>query len=349
MPATRSDRQSLVTTLGECDPVAGRQGVCIWFTASIGPDTTAVAGLLAQRLLEYGRATTTLDGEVIRTHLSQGLDFTREDRDTSVRRIGFVAAEIVRHGGTVICSAISPDRSIREDIRTRVGTDRFVEVRFDARRDISDIGVRGDRSESPSSLILADVCRSPATNASAVVEHLARAGFIHQASLPRWDTRLDAPVPGKAASDPIVAHSLCRWADTVVKSVTSPSDLRTLNEWGRFVGVSVGGLRNWCRSANLPARRSLLFARLLRAVIRQRGTEMTPDVLLNVVDRRTLAKLLALAGGPAGQLPHTLEDYLTRQQLIRKPGALATIRLALGHGAPERIPDAMTFELHSTM
>ena len=120
MPATRSDRQSLVTTLGECDPAGGRQGVCIWFTASIGPDTTAVAGLLAQRLLEYGRATTTLDGEVIRTHLSQGLDFTREDRDTSVRRIGFVAAEITKCGGVAICAPIAPYDEVRKEVRAAI-------------------------------------------------------------------------------------------------------------------------------------------------------------------------------------------------------------------------------------
>jgi hypothetical protein len=134
----------------------------------------------------------------------------------------------------------------------------------------------------------------------------------------------DAP-----AEESVVAHSLQRWVHVVVSSIGSPADLRTLHEWGRFVGVSVGGLRNWCRAANLPARRSLLFARVLRAVVRQRGTDLTPDCLLNVVDRRSLGKLMILGGGTGQRLPPSVEDFLQRQQLIGEPKALARLRGAL--------------------
>jgi ActR/RegA family two-component response regulator len=129
--------------------------------------------------------------------------------------------------------------------------------------------------------------------------------------------------------DSVVAHSLKRWADVLVSSIESPTDLRTLEEWGRFVGVSVGGLRNWCRTASLPARRSLLLARVLRAVIMQQRTTLPPDGLLNIVDRRTLGKLLAQSGGTDGQLPTSLEEFLERQRLIEQPKAIAVLRATL--------------------
>ena len=84
--------------------------------------------MLTELLLEHGRQVTLLDGDVIRTHLSKGLGFSKEDRDTNVRRIGFVAAQIVRHSGTVICAAISPYRSTRNEVRGMVGPGHFVEV-----------------------------------------------------------------------------------------------------------------------------------------------------------------------------------------------------------------------------
>jgi sulfate adenylyltransferase len=68
---------------------------------------------------------------VVRTHLSKGLGFSREDRDTNIRRIGFVAAEIVRHGGIAVCAAVSPYRVTRSQARAMVGEDRFVEVFVD--------------------------------------------------------------------------------------------------------------------------------------------------------------------------------------------------------------------------
>ena len=74
----------------------------------LGKSTTAA--VLSVLLLEAGRQVTELDGDVVRTHLSKGLGFTREDRDTNILRIGFVASEIVRHGGTVMCAAVSPYR-----------------------------------------------------------------------------------------------------------------------------------------------------------------------------------------------------------------------------------------------
>ena len=82
-------------------------------------------------LMEYGRQVTILDGDVVRTHLSKGLTFSKEDRDMNIRRIGFVAAEIVRHHGVVICAAVSPYRSTRNEVRSMIGEGRFLEVYVD--------------------------------------------------------------------------------------------------------------------------------------------------------------------------------------------------------------------------
>jgi sulfate adenylyltransferase len=124
-------RPEVARILGESYPPRHQQGVCIWFTGFSGAGKTATAELLAQLLLEHGRQATMLDGDVVRTHLSKGLGFSKEDRDTNIRRIGFVAAEIVRHGGIAICAAVSPYRATREETRRMVGGDRFLEVFVD--------------------------------------------------------------------------------------------------------------------------------------------------------------------------------------------------------------------------
>ena len=108
-------------------PALHLRGLCIWFTGLSGSGKSTTADVLTTLLLEHGRQVTVLDGDVVRTHLSKGLGFSKEDRDINIRRIGFVAAELVRHGGTVICAAVSPYRSTRNDVRSMVGKG-FVEV-----------------------------------------------------------------------------------------------------------------------------------------------------------------------------------------------------------------------------
>jgi hypothetical protein len=138
----------------------------------------------------------------------------------------------------------------------------------------------------------------------------------------------DARKSGPARSEPEL-HSVTRWADVVVRAVCAPRDLRTLREWGREVGVSVGGLRNWCGTARLPARRSLNFVRLLRAVVQRKTTIASPEDLLNVVDRRTLAKLLMMAGGTARELPADVHEFLRRQTFISDVSAVRAVQAAL--------------------
>jgi sulfate adenylyltransferase len=103
-------------------------GACVWFTGLCGSGKSTTAEALAALLASRGRYVTLLDGDAVRAHLSKGLGFSREDRDTNVRRIGFVAAEIVRHGGIAVCAAVSPYRATRDEVRQMVGHGHFVEV-----------------------------------------------------------------------------------------------------------------------------------------------------------------------------------------------------------------------------
>src|SRR5688500_7294982 len=124
-------RPEVAEILAQAYPPRFRQGACLWFTGLSGAGKSTTADVLAVRLLEHGRRVTVLDGDVVRTHLSKGLGFSKEDRDTNVRRIGFVAAEIARHGGAAICAAVSPYRSSRNECRAMVGAERFFEVFVD--------------------------------------------------------------------------------------------------------------------------------------------------------------------------------------------------------------------------
>lgn len=121
-------RPEIAAILAEAHPPRHRQGFCLWFTGLSGAGKSTTADILSSMLLEHGRQVTVLDGDVVRTHLSKGLGFSAEDRDTNIRRIGFVAAEIVRHGGGVICAAVSPYRATRNECRAMVGGERFIEV-----------------------------------------------------------------------------------------------------------------------------------------------------------------------------------------------------------------------------
>lgn len=121
-------RKETADILRETYPPRHKQGLCIWFTGLSGSGKSTIANALSPMLLGRGRQATTLDGDVVRTHLSKGLGFSKEDRDTNILRIGFVAGEIARHNGTVICAAISPYRKTRNEARKMVGDDKFVEV-----------------------------------------------------------------------------------------------------------------------------------------------------------------------------------------------------------------------------
>lgn len=129
-------RPEIAAILAESYPPPEKQGVCLWFTGLSGAGKSATAEVLTILLNERGRRVTVLDGDVVRTHLSKGLGFSKEDRDLNILRIGFVASEIVRHGGVVICAAVSPYRSTRSEVRQMMGGDNFVEIFVDTPLDV---------------------------------------------------------------------------------------------------------------------------------------------------------------------------------------------------------------------
>jgi sulfate adenylyltransferase len=191
-------RPEVATILAETYPPRHRQGFCLWFTGLSGAGKSTTGEIVVSRLLEHGRQVTMLDGDVVRTHLSKGLGFSKEDRDANILRIGFVAAEIVRHGGAVVCAAVSPYRATRDAVRALVGADNFLEIFVDtplsvceardekgmyaqARRGIIKhfTGI-DDPYEEPLTpeLTLDTVTASAESNAEMIVETLMLRGFV---------------------------------------------------------------------------------------------------------------------------------------------------------------------------
>jgi sulfate adenylyltransferase len=191
-------RPETAKILRQMYPPRHNMGFCIWFTGLSGAGKTATAEVLTTLLLEHGKQITQLDGDVIRTHLSKGLGFSKEDRDTNILRIGYVASEITRHNGVVICAAISPYRSTRDACRELVGKDQFVEVYMDTpievceSRDIKGLYAKARRGELKGftgvddpyeapinpEISLKTVGVTPEENAHIIIKFLQDRGFL---------------------------------------------------------------------------------------------------------------------------------------------------------------------------
>ena len=191
-------RPEVAAILGESHPPRHRQGVCVWFTGLSGAGKSTTAEMLVALLLEHGRQSTLLDGDVVRTNLSKGLGFSKEDRDANILRIGFVAAEVVRHGGVAVCAAVSPYRAARDGVRALVGGDRFIEVFVDTPLEVCESrdakgmyaqarsgAIKGftgidDPYEAPLApeLVLDTTQTDAESNARRIIELLRERGFI---------------------------------------------------------------------------------------------------------------------------------------------------------------------------
>lgn len=127
------------------------RGFTLWLTGLSGAGKTTLADALAPVIRARTGRVEVLDGDVIRTHLSKGLGFSKEDRDTNIRRIGFVAQLLTRNEVPVIVAAISPYREVRDEVRREIG--RFIEVHVDCsldelvRRDVKGLYARALRGE----------------------------------------------------------------------------------------------------------------------------------------------------------------------------------------------------------
>jgi len=209
-------RPEVAKILMDAYPPRYLQGVCVWFTGLSGSGKSITGEILRLKLLEIGRKVTLLDGDVVRTHLSKGLTFSKVDRDSNVRRLGYVAGEVVKHGGIVICCAISPYRSTRNEVQNMVGQDNFVEVFVDTPIDVCEqrdpkgvyakarrgelTGLTGidDPYEAPlnPSITLDTISRSAEANAIEVLDHLQLMGFLRNEEIIRKTTREDVETNG---------------------------------------------------------------------------------------------------------------------------------------------------------
>jgi sulfate adenylyltransferase len=191
-------RPEVANILAETYLPRHRQGICIWLTGLSGAGKTTTAEILTVMLMEYGRQVTVLDGDEVRTHLSKGLGFSREDRDANVLRIGFVAGEVVRHGGIVIAALLSPYRTIRNEVKDRIGPERFIEVFVDTpleiceRRDVKGLYAKARRGELKGftgiddpyeppldpDITIDTISHTPQENALLIFNHLLTRGIV---------------------------------------------------------------------------------------------------------------------------------------------------------------------------
>jgi adenylylsulfate kinase len=177
-------------------------GFTLWFTGLSGSGKSTIAGLVGPELEERGRKVEYLDGDVVRTHLSKGLGFSKEDRDTNIERIGWVASRLTRHGAAVIASAISPYEETRRSARAMVEEfGPFVEVYVEAsvetcaERDVKGLYEKAfsgeikeftgvsDPYEPPfdAEITVETEGRTPEDSAAFVIAELERLGFLERA------------------------------------------------------------------------------------------------------------------------------------------------------------------------
>lgn len=173
------------------------RGFTLWFTGLSGAGKTTIAEIVEKELRDRMGKVEVLDGDIVRTNLSKGLGFSREDRDTNILRIGFVANLLTRNGVGVLVSAISPYKEVRDQVRRDIGDD-FVEVFVDAPVEVcADRDVKGlykkafageikqftgvsDPYEPPAApeLHIKTDEEEPSDSAARVVSHLEKLGYL---------------------------------------------------------------------------------------------------------------------------------------------------------------------------
>ena len=171
------------------------KGFTLWFTGMSGAGKSTVSERVYARLRESGARVEILDGDVVRTHLSKGLGFSKEDRDTNIRRIGFVCELLTRNGVIAVVAAISPYRAVREEVRQTIGA--FVEVYVHcpidvlAERDVKGLYKKALAGEIPSFTGVSDPYEPPAnpeitidSSRESVEESVEKVwSYLHQAGL----------------------------------------------------------------------------------------------------------------------------------------------------------------------
>jgi hypothetical protein len=145
----------------------------------------------------------------------------------------------------------------------------------------------------------------------------------------------EPPIARPARDIGVVSHAAARLASAIVVATASPTDPRTLTRWGQAVGVSRGALRVWCKAAGVQARQCLDFLRVLRAIVQSTDRDWDPFNLLDVVDQRSLVRLLNRGGVEqlwrSERLP-TIDEFLQRQRFLENADIVEAVsrRLAVG-------------------
>ena len=187
-------------TLATKGRITQARGFTLWLTGLSGAGKSTLASAVADKLRRAGVRVETLDGDEVRQNLSKGLGFSREDRDTNIRRIGYVANLLTRNGVVVISAAISPYRAVRDEVRREIGA--FVEVHVKAsleecvRRDTKGLYARAlvgeiaqftgvsDPYEEPLApeLVIDTEREDVATSAARVIDRLVELGYLASGS-----------------------------------------------------------------------------------------------------------------------------------------------------------------------
>ncbi len=180
--------------------VTQARGFTLWLTGLSGAGKSTLATAVGHELRRRGVRVEVLDGDEVRQNLSKGLGFTREDRDTNIRRIGYVAKLLARNGVVVITAAISPYRAVRDEVRREIGA--FVEVYVKAsldecvRRDTKGLYRRALAGEIPQFTGVSDPYEEPlrpelvidterevvGESAARVVDRLVELGYVREAA-----------------------------------------------------------------------------------------------------------------------------------------------------------------------
>jgi adenylyl-sulfate kinase len=194
------------------------KGFTLWFTGLPCSGKSTLAKLVAEELARRGRGVEILDGDVVRTHLTKGLGFSKADRDENIRRIGFVCRLLSRHGAVAIAAAISPYRAVREEVRA--GIERFVEVYVRASleacivRDVKGLYKKAlagelknftgidDPYEPPASpeLSIDTESETPAESAGRILAWLEQAGLVSPAPQPDYSPEEAAQIRARLAA-----------------------------------------------------------------------------------------------------------------------------------------------------